>query len=495
MAHLLTAVYVILLGILSCYGLYRYALLGLYYRVRSRRPVPPPDPAEWPSVTIQIPVYNERYVIERAIRSACEVDYPRHRLEIQLLDDSTDDTSKIIARTIEPYQRQGITIHHLHRRARRHFKAGALADALPAARGELIAVFDADFVIPKDFLKRTAPFFSDDRVGMVQTRWGHVNTRYSFLTRIQAVLLDGHFVIEQVARHQAGRFFNFNGTAGIWRTKTIVSSGGWQSDTLTEDLDLSYRAQLAGWRCVFLGDVVPPAELPVEINAFKSQQYRWTRGSIETTRKLLPTILRSPLPLPIKCEAFFHLTSFFIYPLGLVASLGIVPMLLGAMTIPQHWSFDVVWSIFLTAPGIWFFLCAQREQQGGWVKRILMIPCAVAMGMGLLVNNAQAVVDGLTGRSGEFVRTTKFGIQRPTDSWHHKRYRAKLAPTVWIELALAGYFGLGCAIAWQRHLFSTLPYVLLFCLGFTYVGGLSLWQSLSLRGWAMQRLRVRLQPS
>ncbi len=495
MAHVWTAFYILLLAVLSGYGLYRYALVWLYYRVRNRRPIAPPDPAEWPAVTIQIPVYNERYVIERAIRSACEVDYPSGRLEIQLLDDSTDDTSTIIARTMAQCRRPGLTLTHLQRDQRLHFKAGALAEALTTARGELIAVFDADFVVPRDFLKRTVPFFSQPAVGMVQTRWGHVNTGYSFLTRIQSVLLDGHFVIEQVARHQAGRFFNFNGTGGIWRKATIMASGGWQADTLTEDLDLSYRAQMAGWRCVFLGDVVPPAELPVEINAFKSQQYRWTRGSIETTRKLLPTILKSPLPLPIKCEAFFHLTSFFIYPLGLIASLGIVPMLMGAMTIPQHWSFDMVWSAFLTAPGIWFYLCAQREQPSGWVKRIAMVPCAVAIGMGLLVNNAQAVLDGMTGRSGEFVRTTKFGLQRPTDSWQGKRYRAKRTPTVWVELALAGYFGMGCAVAWHRHLYSSLPYVLLFCVGFTYVGGLSLWQSLPIRGWALQRLRLRLQPS
>jgi len=475
MSQFLEIGYLALLGILACYGFYRYHLLWLYYRVKARRPIAPVM-SVWPKVTIQIPVYNERYVVERAIRHACAVDYPHERLEIQILDDSTDDTSELIARTLESSRREGLTVLHLRRTHRAHFKAGALAEGLTRASGELIAVFDVDFLIPRDFLKRTVPFFADPNVGMVQARWGHVNAVYSLLTQAQAMFLDGHFAIEQTARHQAGRFFNFNGTAGIWRNTAIVSSGGWQADTLTEDLDLSYRAQLMGWRCVFLPDLVAYAELPVEMNAFKTQQYRWTKGSIQTAKKLLPRLLNSRLPLVLKLEAVFHLTSFLSYPIGLLASLGVVPILLGTFHLPRFWVVDVVWCVLLAIPGACFYLCSQRELYPNWRARVALIPWAVMVGVGLSVNNTRAVLDGLLGRVSGFIRTPKFGIQSQGDAWRQKSYRAPRTPSTWLELALAGYFALGCVVAFQQKLFLALPSVALICAGFVYVGGLSLWQ-------------------
>ncbi len=479
----IAAGYVVVLGMLACYGLYRYQLLLLYYRVKTRRPAPLETLAAWPPVTIQIPVYNERYVVERAIQSACDVDYPSDRLEIQLLDDSTDDTSDIIDRLLSPYRQRGMQVVHLKRSARTNFKAGALAEGLRRARGRLIAVFDADFIVPRDFLKRTVPFFADPGVGMVQVRWGHVNIAYSLLTRAQAMLLDGHFAIEQVARHQAGRFFNFNGTAGIWRATTIVSSGGWQPDTLTEDLDLSYRAQLLGWRCVYLPDLVAPAELPVEMNAFKAQQYRWTKGSIQTAKKLLPSILRSRLPWSLKREAFFHLTSFFCYPAALVASLGLPLALTGAIQLPHHGYVDAVWGGLLAVPGVFYYLCAQRELHADWLRRVFAIPWVMAVGGGLLLNNSRAVLDGLFGHEMVFIRTTKFGVQSRRDAWQQKSYRAPITWSMWAELALAAYFAFGCLTAYAHGLYFALPSVGLFCVGFAYVGCLSLWQRMPAPLW------------
>jgi len=489
MNWLVDIIYLGLLALLACYGCYRYYLLWLYYRVKGKRLHVPVAPAHWPSVTIQIPVYNERYVVERAIHAACAVDYPPDRLTIQLLDDSTDDTPEVIARTLAPYRDEGYRVMHLQRMNRQGFKAGALVEGLKSVRDELIAVFDVDFVIPRDFLKRTVPLLTTHpHVGMVQARWGHVNASYSLLTQAQAVLLDGHFAIEQVARYRAGRFFSFNGTAGIWRREAIVSAGGWQADTLTEDLDLSYRAQLAGWQCVFLPDLVAPGELPVEINAFKTQQYRWTKGSIQTARKLLPAILRGSLPWAIKRDAFFHLTGFLSYPLGLLASLAALPLLGGLLHAPHIWAIDLLWLALLAIPGACFYLCAQRETDPHWIKRLAMIPWVVAVGVGLSVNNAWAVLNGLLGRPSVFLRTPKFGIQAKTDRWHHKHYQAARTSTTWIELALALYFGTGCVMAWSQQALLALPCLVVFCVGFAYVGWLSWWQQRTLPAFSLHHL-------
>src|SRR5581483_6922760 len=305
------AAYFFVLIILAVYGWHRYYLVWLYMKNREKQPkdLPALDPT--PVVTIQLPLYNEMYVADRLIQSVCEIDYPRDRLEIQVLDDSTDETRSIAELAVRRHAAQGIDIKYYHRVDRTGYKAGALEAGMRVARGEYIGIFDADFIPARDFLLRLMPHFVDPKVGMVQARWGHINQDYSLLTKIQAILLDGHFILEHGGRNRSGRFFNFNGTAGVWRRTAIEDAGGWQHDTLTEDLDLSYRAQLRGWRFVFVPDVIAPAEVPVEMNGFKSQQHRWAKGSIQTCRKLLPTILRSDLPFGVKAEAFFHLTANF----------------------------------------------------------------------------------------------------------------------------------------------------------------------------------------
>lgn len=296
---------------LSLFGAHRAALTASFW-YRWRQTPTPSLPSVWPSVTVQLPVFNERDVVERLVDRAAQLSYPGP-LQIQVLDDSTDDTTERAARAVTRWKAQGVDIALRHREDRQGFKAGALEEAMPHATGEFIAIFDADFLPPQDFLLQTLPHFGPG-IGMVQARWGHDNDRGSLLTRLQAVLLDGHFVIEHTARHRSGRWFNFNGTAGVWRRETIQDGGGWQHDTLTEDLDLSYRCQLRGWRFVYLPDVVVLAELPPSLRAFKSQQHRWAKGSIQTLLKLGPTLLRAPIPLRVKLEALLHLSNNLAYP-------------------------------------------------------------------------------------------------------------------------------------------------------------------------------------
>ena len=312
---LILAAYFFVLVILAVYGWHRYYLVYLYMKHKDQQPVPRGQFETLPVVTIQLPLYNEMYVVDRLVESVCRIDYPRDLLEIQVLDDSTDETREIAELAVRRFAAQGIDIKYIHRTDRTGYKAGALEAGLQVARGEFIAIFDADFIPQPDFLTRTIQYFTDPKVAMVQTRWGHVNEDYSLLTKIQAMLLDAHFVLEHGSRNRGGCFFNFNGTAGIWRRDAIADAGGWQHDTLTEDLDLSYRAQLRGWQFIFLPDHVAPAELPVEMNAFKSQQHRWAKGSIQTFLKLMPRILQSNQPFRVKAEAFFHLSANFNYPL------------------------------------------------------------------------------------------------------------------------------------------------------------------------------------
>ncbi len=319
------AAYFFVLIILAVYGWHRYYLVYLYMRNRGREPRSGPPLLPLPVVTVQLPLYNEMYVADRLIESVCRIEYPRELLEIQVLDDSVDETRSIAELAVRRFAEEGIDIKYFHRTDRTGFKAGALEAGLKVARGEFIAIFDADFTPGSDFLARLMPHLADPGVGMVQARWGHINQDYSLLTKIQSILLDGHFVLEHGGRYRSGRFFNFNGTAGVWRRQAIDEAGGWQHDTLTEDLDLSYRAQLRGWRFVFVSSVIAPAEVPVEMNGFKSQQHRWAKGSIQTCCKLLPTILRANLPLGVKVEAFFHLTANFNYPLMCVLSVLMFP--------------------------------------------------------------------------------------------------------------------------------------------------------------------------
>ncbi|HEU4403643.1 MAG TPA: cellulose synthase family protein, partial [Candidatus Polarisedimenticolia bacterium] len=456
--------YLLTVGLLALYGGHRSYLLRLYgrHRARARRPRPLSgarrDPL--PMVTVQLPVYNERYVVERLIRAVSALEYPADRLEIQVLDDSTDDTSRRITETIASLQNQGRAIRHLRRTHRDGFKAGALADGLLTARGDLIAIFDADFVPGPRFLLDLVPHFDHPRVGMVQARWGHLNRGYSLLTRVQSILLDGHFVIEHAARHAAGRLFNFNGTAGIWRRACIESAGGWQSDTLTEDLDLSYRAQLAGWRFVFAPEVVAPAELPADINAFKSQQHRWARGSIETGRKILPRLLRSRLPLAVKIEAFFHLTANGAYLLMLLLGLLIVPATL--IRESPEWRplllLDTPLVALSTLSVLAFYIRSQREIGEGWAETLASLPLLMSLGIGLCLNNTRAVCAGLGTRRAEFERTPKHSLEGTAGDWRGKRYRGRRR-LAWLaaEALLGIYFTAAFVHALRAGTYASLP--------------------------------------
>ena len=480
-ASLLVGLYFVLLVCLSVYGLHRAYLLYLYTRYRPRRPAPPldgDDGDDIPFVTVQLPVYNELYVVERLIDAAARLDHPPQRLEIQVLDDSTDETQRIAAAAVARWSARGVAIRRLHRTQRTGYKAGALAAGLLAARGEAIAIFDADFIPPRDFLRRALPALRAPGVGLVQARWGHVNRECSWLTRVQALLLDAHFVLEHGARNRGGCFFNFNGTAGVWRRAAIDDAGGWQPDTLTEDLDLSYRAQLAGWRFVFLPDLVAPAELPVEMNAFKTQQHRWAMGSIQTCLKVLPGVLRSGLPPRLKLEAFFHLTANFNYPLLLLASVLMVPALFVRALAGSQTLLLVDVPLFCAAAlsMVNFYAVSQRAVRRDWLSQLRYVPLAIAVGVGLSVNNTRAVLGALRRARPRFERTPKYGVVGRRDEWRTKRYRQAVAGQPLVELALGIYFTLAVLGAASSGLLAAVPLLCVFQLGFLYMGLVSLLQ-------------------
>ncbi len=470
--------YFFVLIILAIYGWHRYYLVYLYMRNRDKEPRATSWLTPLPTVTIQLPLYNEMYVADRLIEAVCAMDYPRELLEIQVLDDSTDETQGIAALAVRRLAAQGVDIKYMHRTHRIGFKAGALEAGLKTARGRFIAIFDADFIPAPDFLKRLLPHFADPQVGMVQARWGHINQDYSLLTKIQSILLDGHFVLEHGGRNRSGRFFNFNGTAGMWRTEAIDDAGGWQHDTLTEDLDLSYRAQLRGWRFVFLSDVIAPAEVPVEMNAFKSQQHRWAKGSIQTCRKLLPRLLRASLPVAVKAEAFFHLTANFNYPLMCLLSVLMFP----AMVIRYNMGWyemlliDVPLFFAATFSVCNFYMVCQREIHRDWRARIKYLPFLMSIGIGLSINNTRAVFEALLNRQSEFTRTPKYRIEGDSDEWVSKKYRQSVAVQPLVELALGLYFTFTVFYALTNQIFGTVPFLVLFQIGFLYTGLVSIVQ-------------------
>ncbi len=472
------ASYFFVLIILAVYGWHRYYLVYLYMRNRDKEPKAGPMLSPLPVVTIQLPLYNEMYVADRLIASVCAIDYPRDRLEIQVLDDSTDETIGIAERAVHRHTAQGIDIKYLHRADRTGYKAGALEAGLKEARGEFVAIFDADFLPTRDFLTRLLPHFGDPKVGMVQARWGHINQDYSLLTKIQSILLDGHFVLEHGGRNRAGRFFNFNGTAGIWRRVAIDDAGGWQHDTLTEDLDLSYRAQLRGWRFVFVPSVVAPAEVPVEMNAFKSQQHRWAKGSIQTCRKLLPEILRADVPLSVKAEAFFHLTANFNCPLMCILSVLMFPSMVIRYNMGWYemMLIDVPLFFAATFSVCNFYMVCQREIHHDWRSRIKYLPLLMSIGIGLCINNTRAVLEALFNKPTEFTRTPKYRIEGNTDEWMGKKYRQSVAVQPLIELGLGLYFTATVFYALANQIYGTVPFLVLFQIGFLYTGLLSIVQ-------------------
>ncbi len=406
--------YFLVLVVLAAYGIHRYVLVYNYYRYRHRVPPVPPVPVEWPKVTIQLPIFNERYVIERLVDSIAQFDYPRDKLDIQVLDDSTDETREIARGCVERYQQLGLPISYHLRTNREGYKAGALQEGLKSAQGELVAIFDADFLPPGDFLRRTVPYFCDPKLGMVQTRWSYVNRNYSLLTEVEGILLDGHFVIEHCARYRRGSFFNFNGTAGVWRRSTIEDAGGWQHDTLTEDTDLSYRAQLRGWQFLYLPEIECPSELPVEMNAFKSQQARWAKGLMQTAKKILPRVLKAKVPGHVKAEAIFHLTANISYPLMVFLSVILLPAMI--VRFYQGW-FQVVLidlPLFLasTCSISSFYLASQRVLfPKTWKRTFWFLPFVMAVGIGLSVRNAVSVMEAIFGKKSEFTRTPKYRIE------------------------------------------------------------------------------------
>lgn len=472
-----SASYLIVLLGLSAYGIHRYSIIYLFLKHRKSVVRPAAEFDSLPTVTVQLPVFNEYFVIRRLLEAVSRLDYPPEKLQIQVLDDSTDETAGIAAAEVARLKAAGLDIALIHRVNRHGFKAGALAGGLREARGEFIFILDADFVPPADILRKCIHHFTDPEIGMVQTRWGHINRSHSLLTKVQAMFLDGHLLLEQTARSRSGRFFNFNGTAGMWRRECIEDAGGWHHDTLTEDLDLSYRAQLRGWKFVFLPDVIAPAELPVDMNGFKSQQHRWTKGSIQTCLKLLPAVWREPkLPLLIKIEATAHLTSNFGY---------LLLVLLCILILPQSYASGggtarmllVDLPIFLatTVSIAAFYTVAQRHlNPSGWLRDLLLLPMLLALAIGMSLNNARGVLEAIFKRQSEFTRTPKYGSEKPGRRSRSVRYLPVRSILPALEIGFAIYFAYCTWHAIADRAWMSVPFLLLFLAGFAYVAAKSI---------------------
>ena len=459
--------------LLAVYGANSLLLTALYLRRRPDNQTEPPPPAHWPAVTVQLPVFNELHVTERLLAAVARLEYPRDRLQIQVLDDSTDETTAIAAACVDRCRQQGLEIQHLHRSLRPGFKAGALAAALPEATGEFIAIFDADFVPQPDFLLRTVPALAANaEAGYLQTRWAHLNEDYSMLTRAQALALDGHFVVEQTVRQDRGWFFGFNGTAGLWRRTCIDDAGGWQADTLCEDLDLSYRAQLRGWQGMYLGDVAAPAEIPPQLAALKRQQARWATGSIQTFRKLSRSVAGSDRPLSHRIEGLIHLGAYFCHPLMLLLLLLTLPLLWfdGFADSPVRWMMAYLGIASIGPPLL--YAVSQRALHGGetgrqgWLWRLTALPLLVLLGTGLALNNTVAVFRGMRRRPADFRRTPKFQLEQRNGQWSDKPYALPLTGMVLGELALMLYAIATVAVALLRDHDYAVPFLLLYVLGF-----------------------------
>ncbi|MDE1163080.1 MAG: glycosyltransferase family 2 protein [Acidobacteriaceae bacterium] len=477
--------------ILAFYGIHRYQLVWLYYRNKRKEQKSGEPPMryteeELPFITVQLPIYNEQYVIDRLIDACCRMDYPRDRYEIQVLDDSTDETKEVAAAVVARYAAgtEGLEpqpILYIHRTNRYGYKAGALENGLKTSRGELVAIFDADFVPPTTWLMDVVHHFAEPKVGMVQTRWTHLNRDYSFLTQVEAILLDGHFVLEHGGRSRAGVFFNFNGTAGMWNRQAIDEAGGWEHDTLTEDTDLSYRAQLKGWKFKYLQDVECPAELPIEMTAFKTQQARWAKGLIQVSKKSLPTILKSDISKHQKLEAWYHLTANISYPLMIVLSTLLMPaMIIRSWQGPlQMVLIDLPLFLASTASVSTFYLVSQKELfPKTWWKTFLYVPFLMSLGVGLTITNTKAVLEALFGIKSAFARTPKYRVEKKGEKSQAKKYRKRLGIIPWIEIAIGCYFTMTVWYAISTENYFTVPFLLLFVLGYWYTGLLSLFQGL-----------------
>lgn len=477
MEKIILFTYIGSLLILFTFGSHGFIMIYYYLKHRHKRDDFSGKIDKYPVVTLQLPIYNEMYVIERLIKTVCEMDYPIDKLEIQVLDDSTDETVEIVANIVKEYQLRGFDIQHIHRSDRTGYKAGALKEGLKTAKGEFVGIFDADFIPRKNFLQIVLPFFKDPMIGMVQTRWEHLNRAYSLVTQIQALALDGHFVLEQQCRNKAGYFINFNGTSGVWRKECIFDAGNWEADTLTEDLDLSYRAQLKGWKFKYLTDFTTPSEVPSEINSLKSQQFRWTKGAIETSKKMLFRVWRAKLPLKIKIMCTFHLTNNIVFPFILLACLLNMPIVLIKNT-GLYDTYFMFMSVFVLAfvASFLFYLYSQKDVYEDWRSRILLFPVFMAGSMGFAINNTKAVFEALINKKSEFVRTPKYGIEGDKDIWHDKKYVHKKVVkfSVVLELIIALY-SLACVVVSAVTLqISAIPFQLMYTFGFGLVAYLSI---------------------
>jgi len=473
-------IYFISLSILFGFGI--HGIILLYYFKKTANYVRPACnmPEDVPKVTIQLPMYNEMFVVERLINAICEIKYPKEKLEIQVLDDSTDESQFLSEKLVNFFRDKGFNIKYIHRNDRSGYKAGALKAGLEVAEGEFVAIFDADFVPNQDFLLKTIPHFNNKNIGMVQTRWEHLNEEDSFLTKAQALALDGHFVIEQQVRNKAGFFINFNGTAGIWRKECIIDAGNWQPDTLTEDLDLSYRAQLRGWKFVYLNDVTSPAELPADINALKTQQFRWTKGAVETAKKILPKVFKSSLPLKTKLECYVHLTSNIVFPFIIIVAFLNVPVVIIKNTVGGFDTFYSLMSIFVLASmsTFLFYMFAQRAIHLDWRRRLLLFPVFLAGSMGLAVNNTKAVLEALFNKKSGFARTPKAGDNKIT--WKKMQYKQRrINGLVFIEIFMALYFIVGIIISAAYLEIAAIPFQFMFLMGFGTVAYMSLKHALA----------------
>jgi cellulose synthase/poly-beta-1,6-N-acetylglucosamine synthase-like glycosyltransferase len=482
---LIELIYAFAIIALAVYGFNTLYLVWRFAHARRVTEPEPPAPGDWPRVTVQLPIYNERHTVDRLLDAVAALDYPRDRLQVQVLDDSTDDTVALAAARVARLRQAGLDIVHLHRTDRAGFKAGALAAGLRRASGEFVAVFDADFVPPPDFLRRTLPWFAAARVGCVQTRWTHVNRDYSRLTRVQALGVDGHFAVEQAARCRSGLFLNFNGTAGVWRASAIADAGGWQHDTLTEDLDLSYRAQLRGWRIAYLPEVAVPAELPAQMDAYKRQQARWAKGTLQTARKLIDRLLRSNQPLSVKVEGVLHLTGYLVHPLILLLVL-ITPLM--AAFAPDSAVLRIApWLMAAAAGPPVMYLAAHTPTGPRLAQRLRLLPWMIVLGIGLSLNNGRAALAGLFGKGGgTFLRTPKFALASIAERWESSVYALPRDRWVMAEIALSLLSLSGIAIAIGRADWGFLPWLSVYAIGFGGVAWVSVTQSLRRRA-AMKR--------
>ncbi|HUQ90109.1 MAG TPA: cellulose synthase family protein [Bryobacteraceae bacterium] len=485
--------YFTVLIVLSIYGLHRYFVIREYFKHKKALNQPPAQFfAQLPRVTIQLPLYNERFVVERLLESVSQIEYPKELLEIQVLDDSTDETHPFTARLVNEYQAMGFPIVYIHRSNRHGFKAGALQEGMEKASGEFFAIFDADFIPPKDFLMRTIHHFTDEKVGMVQTRWTYINRHANLLTEVQAMLLDGHFVLEHGARFGSGSYFNFNGTAGILRRRMIVDAGGWEHDTLTEDSDLSYRAQLKGYRFVYVPSVECPSELPEGTFAFQVQQSRWAKGLMQVALKLLRRILQAPIPNRVKAEAFCHLTPNISYPLMIAVTALMLPVMIVRFYV-SWWEMLFI-DLPLVIASFWsisaFYVVAQRElYPNAWKRSFFFLPALMSAGIALTVINTKAVMEAFLRIQTSFIRTPKFAAGAEKAEGQKKSYRSRSGWLPYIELAFGTYFLFMVAYAIDTFNLLAVPILLLFVGGYYWAGFTTLWQEYQgrLRWHAAQR--------